>query len=146
MNNQIKVWSHIGVYGIYIRNNEVLLIKKSRGPYKGMFDLPGGKIEEGESLEQALRREFNEEVDCEIDNLEYLGVNDYSCEYKKDENTVLNFQHHGTYYIVSLLSDDIKIEPDGEDSLGAEFVNLKGLNNIMVSPIAKPMILKVASI
>ena len=46
--------SHFGAYGIIIHKNKILLVKKSRGPYKGKYDLPGGKIEFGESIEEAL--------------------------------------------------------------------------------------------
>lgn len=142
MNKESNLWSHVGVYGIYIKNDKVLLIKKSRGPYKGMFDLPGGKIEKGESIEQALEREFIEEVGCKIKSFKFLGMNEYSCDYKTDKGVLLNFHHTGSYYIVSLSSDNIKIDADGEDSLGSQFVNIKNLNEIEISPIAKPMILK----
>jgi len=143
MNNKLETWAHVGVYGIYIKNEKVLLIKKSRGPYEGMFDLPGGKIEKGETLEQALRREFIEEVGCEIKDLQFLSMNEYSCEYKTPKEVLLNFHHTGTYFVVSLTSDDIKVDDDGEDSLGSQFVNIVDLDNIKISPIAKPMILKV---
>lgn len=59
---ETKQYSHVGVYGICIKNNAVLLIKKSRGPYKGMYDLPGGRMESGETIEEGLKREFMEEV------------------------------------------------------------------------------------
>ncbi len=36
---------YTGVYGVYIQNAQILLIKKARGPYRGMYDLPGGGIE-----------------------------------------------------------------------------------------------------
>ncbi|MCX6754836.1 MAG: NUDIX domain-containing protein [Candidatus Nomurabacteria bacterium] len=142
MNNELQTWAHVGVYGIYIKDAKVLLINKSRGPYEGMFDLPGGKIEKGETLEQALRREFIEEVGCEIKDLQFLSMNEYSCEYKNHKKVLLNFHHTGTYFVVSLSSDDIKVDADGEDSLGSKFVEIKDLDNVKISPISKPMILK----
>ncbi len=142
MNKELELWAHVGVYGIYIKNLKVLLIKKSRGPYEGMFDLPGGKIEKNETLEQALRREFIEEVGCEIKDLNFLSMNEYFCEYKTAKEVLLNFHHTGTYFLVSLFSDDIKIGADGEDSLGSQFVDIQDLDNVKISPIAKPMILK----
>lgn len=39
------------------------------GPLDGKFEFPGGKIEEGESCEQAARREFQEEVGCELNKI-----------------------------------------------------------------------------
>ena len=34
--------THIGAYGILIRDGKIALIKKARGGYKGKYDLPGG--------------------------------------------------------------------------------------------------------
>jgi len=52
------------------RNNEVLLLLRDNKidiPFPNMWDIPGGKVEEGESPEQALRREMMEEMS--INNL-----------------------------------------------------------------------------
>lgn len=57
-----KKVTRVGVYGIAINDGKMLLIKQPRGPYAGMFDFPGGGVEFGESVEEALRREFAEEV------------------------------------------------------------------------------------
>ncbi len=40
------------------------------------FHLPGGGVEEGESLEEALHREMKEEIGCEVSILQELGVSD----------------------------------------------------------------------
>ena len=37
--------SHKGVYGIIRKGNQILLIRKARGPYTGLYDLPGGSPE-----------------------------------------------------------------------------------------------------
>ena len=108
-----------------------------------MYDLPGGRIEKDETLEDALKREFIEETGCEIGELSFVGCNEYECEYLNDRNEKREFYHTGSYYVVSLLSNEIKQGPDGEDSLGAKFFDIKNINEIQITPIAKPMILKV---
>ena len=53
----MKEMNHFGVYGVCIREGRILCIRKTRGPYRGRFDLPGGTPEEGESLVETLRLE-----------------------------------------------------------------------------------------
>ncbi len=36
--------THLGVYGIVIKEDKILLVKKSRGAYIGKYDLPGGSF------------------------------------------------------------------------------------------------------
>jgi 8-oxo-dGTP pyrophosphatase MutT (NUDIX family) len=130
---------YLGVYGIYIINNLVLLIKKARGPYAGLYDLPGGGVEFGEKLETALQREIREEVGLSIVSSCFLGYNEYFCKYLKD-SVEKDFHHIGLYYIVGLNSVEIKVSPDGHDSLGCEFVDMDLLKKENVAPIAWPII------
>ncbi len=58
--------THKGIYGYIEKNNKVLLIRKKRGPYTGMYDLPGGSPEEGETELETLRREIMEETGCKL--------------------------------------------------------------------------------
>ena len=51
-----------GVGAIIIRDEEVLLVQRGRAPLKGCWSLPGGLIETGEKIEDALRREVLEET------------------------------------------------------------------------------------
>ncbi|OJU79981.1 MAG: GNAT family N-acetyltransferase [Chlamydia sp. 32-24] len=61
-----------GAYGVAIKNGKILLITQERGPHQGKFDLPGGRIEFGETIEQTLRREFLEEVSMHFESMEFL--------------------------------------------------------------------------
>lgn len=50
----------------------VLLTARAKAPGKGLLDLPGGFVDPGESLEQALVRELKEELAFKVENLNYL--------------------------------------------------------------------------
>lgn len=142
MTNQANELFHVGVYGILIKDKKILLIKKSRGAYKGMFDLPGGGIEFGEKIERTLEREFKEETGITIKDYSFFGNNEYFCDYINDSNEPKKLHHIGIYYIVSNLFDDtLKTDPDGHDSLGAEFIDITELDKIEIAPIAKKIIL-----
>ena len=54
------------VAAIIKHGNQILATQRGDGDYKGKWEFPGGKIEEGESPEQALIREIKEELDVEI--------------------------------------------------------------------------------
>lgn len=132
---------YIGVYGIILNEGKILLIKKARGPYKGMYDLPGGGVEYGESFEKTLGREFFEETGLEIKSPKFIQNNQFTVEYKNSKGEECGIHHIGIYYSVELKGDNnIKTGADGEDSLGAEYIDINKLPDIEISPIARPVI------
>lgn len=56
------------------RNNELLLVKRKKKPWKDYWAIPGGKIKFGESLEEAVKREVREETGIDIKVIRLLGV------------------------------------------------------------------------
>lgn len=52
----------------------VLLARRAREPYAGMWDTPGGFVEEGEHPLAAMRRELREETGLEVEPTAFLGV------------------------------------------------------------------------
>jgi NAD+ diphosphatase len=53
--------------------DKLLLVVRSKDPQKDKLDLPGGFLDPGESIEQAAKREIQEELGVVVDNLDYLG-------------------------------------------------------------------------
>jgi len=66
----------VGVGGVLIRDGKVLLIRRGKPPLYGRWVVPGGTVELGESLEQALVREMREETGIDVAPLEVLTVFD----------------------------------------------------------------------
>lgn len=52
--------------GIVRGEGRILAARRASGPQAGLWELPGGKVEEGESPLEALRREVREELGCEL--------------------------------------------------------------------------------
>jgi 8-oxo-dGTP diphosphatase len=63
----------IAVSAAIFRDGKVLLTRRARSPAKGFYSLPGGRVEFGESLHQALAREIDEETGLDIDIVGLAG-------------------------------------------------------------------------
>jgi 8-oxo-dGTP diphosphatase len=59
---------------IFDAESRVLLIRRGHEPYAGSYALPGGFVEIGETVENACRREVQEETGIEVDQLRLVGV------------------------------------------------------------------------
>lgn len=56
------------------RDSKILMVRRKKDPFKGQLALPGGFINEGETAEEAARREAIEETTLEVEPIEILGV------------------------------------------------------------------------
>lgn len=71
---------------LLIKDNQVLLAMKKRGFGEGWWNGAGGKPDKGESLEDAAKRETEEEIGVTPKNLEKVAVIDFSFENRSDWN------------------------------------------------------------
>jgi len=129
--------THIGVYGLIMKEDKVLLIKKARGAYTGKYDLPGGKIEFGESPIEALKREIAEETGVSCKNAELIDALSHRVQWEKENGDMEDLHHLGFIYKVSVESTaNIKDKFDGHDSLGAEWICVKNMDKDTLTPFA----------
>ena len=64
---------YLAVSAAIFRDGRVLIVRRARPPAHGLYTLPGGGVELGETLEQAVIREVREETALEIEPVELVG-------------------------------------------------------------------------
>jgi 8-oxo-dGTP diphosphatase len=97
---------------IILRDKKVLAGRRSYGDYAGYWEFPGGKLEPGESWEEATRREVREELWVELDSVEPFY--EYTFEYPKFKaelrfflcTTTAQVEAHGDHSQLRWLSAD----------------------------------------
>jgi 8-oxo-dGTP diphosphatase len=62
------------VDAIIQKSSSILLVERKKDPYKNQFALPGGFVNEGETIEEAIEREVYEETSLEVHPIDILGV------------------------------------------------------------------------
>lgn len=124
-----------GVYGICVEDGKLLVINKNGGPYINRYDLPGGSLEDGEALSEAIKREFLEETGLEIKIEKNIGVIDFKLPWLWKDCT--DVHHIAVYYSVKIIGGELSTPEqfDGQDSLGALWVSEKDVSLINASPL-----------
>jgi 8-oxo-dGTP diphosphatase len=104
----------VGVGAILIDGDRVLLIRRGQEPLKGEWSLPGGVVELGESLEEAIRREVEEETGLRV---EPTGIVEVFSSISRDHQAAVRFH----YVIVDFLCRQI----DGQLACGSDACDLR---------------------
>lgn len=131
---KIVVDTHVGSYGVIIRDRKIALIKKARGGYKGLYDLPGGGIEHDETPLEALTRELMEEIGVSIVKAELLDAVSKTFKWDVNDKLIQDLHHIGILYTVEIEGNELKTDADGLDSLGGEWKDIDKVKEEAVSP------------
>ena len=63
----------LAVSAAIVRDGKILVVRRARPPANGLFTLPGGVVEAGETLEAAIAREVREETALDIEPVALAG-------------------------------------------------------------------------
>jgi len=118
----------VAVSAIIFKEERVLMIKRSKEPNKGKWSIPGGGIELGETLDQAVKREVREEcsIEIEVERVFYTTENII----RDDDGRV---KYH--YVLVDMLAKyaggETKAQSDAEE---CRWVTAEELSELDITP------------
>lgn len=128
----------IGVGGILFQQDRVLLVRRGREPGLGQWSIPGGVVNTGETLKEAVVREVFEETHLEVEVLALAKVLERI--FRDPEGRVA---YH--YVLVDFLcrcrGGELKSDSDAQD---ARFVPLKDLPSYEVAAVTLEVIQQAA--
>ena len=123
----------LAVSAAVFRDGKVLIVRRARSPSKGVYSLPGGRVEFGETLQAALHREVAEETALKIEIVDLAGWREVVPAAEGGGHyVIMSFAAHwqsGEVVLNEELDDHRWLAPD---ALG-EFKTTPGLEDIIQS-------------
>lgn len=130
----------VGVGAVILKGEEVLLVKRGRMPGKGDWSLPGGLVELGETVSEALHRELWEELSVEVELIGLLGVYDRIV---RDVDNRIHYHYVIVDYCARILSGEPRA---GSDAAKAQWVNIAEMDSMGIDPKIGEAILKASNL
>ncbi|HEY8910826.1 MAG TPA: NUDIX hydrolase [Desulfosporosinus sp.] len=98
----------LGVGGVLWHNDKVLLVQRGYNPGKGMWTIPGGYVDHGESIGEAIIREIREETGIDAKPLSIIALRDRPAE------------KHNTYiiFLMQFLGGNLQAQLEEVTDLG----------------------------
>ena len=125
MSNKNANWGQ-SVAGVVIKDNKVLLARHTYGSGKGMLIIPGGYVNYGETPQQALKREYMEETNIEVEPQNIIGI---------------RFNMHDWYIVFCAEYVSGKEQSDGDENSEVLWLDIEhALSRADVPELTKKMI------
>lgn len=116
---------------IILRDGNILIAQRGKNEnLEGKWELPGGKIEAGETPQQCLKREIFEELNVEVEIGDYFGESIYK--YPDGEIRLLA-------YFAKIIKGKIKLSVHTE----VKWVSIKDMDKYDFAPADRPLIEKI---
>ncbi len=127
----------VGVGGVIVEGSRILLVKRAKAPSAGLWAIPGGGLELGETVPEAVRREVREETGLEIDTGEVATVVDVI---ERSDDGRVRFQYVLIDLFARVVGGQLHVASDISD---ARWVSAAELDDLDMAPRVRELALKV---
>ena len=112
----------VGIGAVIVKDNKVLLIKRAGEPGRGLWSIPGGLVELGEKIKDAVRREVKEETGLEVKVNEIADVTEIIT---RDEEGKVKYHFVIVDFFAEVLRGELKPSSDALEAKWVEFEDLR---------------------
>ena len=128
----------VGVGAVIVEDGRILLVKRANEPNRLKWSIPGGLVNAGETLAEALKREIKEECGLEID------VGDVACVSEEVflENGEIKFHYVIIDFYAKIVGGELRV---GSDALEAKWVHFDEINDLNVVDFVKRLVERIKS-
>ena len=120
----------VGVGAVVLDEDRVLLVRRGQEPQKGLWSIPGGGLELGETLEEGARREAREETGLDVRILRFLGTFERIL---RDDAGEVEFHYVLADYLCEPAGGDLRA---GDDADRAEWFRRDEIDDLPTTPSA----------
>jgi ADP-ribose pyrophosphatase YjhB (NUDIX family) len=126
----------IGVGALIKKRDEIVIVKREKDPWKGFWSIPGGVLNVGEKLDDAVKREVKEETNLEVEVDRLLDAID---------NIIWDAQGGVLYHYVLLdylcqpIAGELKANTDVRE---VRWVKLQKLHKFLTTPTLYKLLVK----
>jgi ADP-ribose pyrophosphatase YjhB (NUDIX family) len=121
---------------LIFQRGRILLVRRGKEPLKGFWSLPGGLVETGERLEEAIAREVREETGLTVKPL-YLA--EVFQRIMRDENDRVEYHYVLADYVCRLARGATKPQA-GDDAGYVEWVTVASIGELLLTQGTKEVV------
>ncbi|MFN2593785.1 MAG: NUDIX hydrolase [Actinomycetota bacterium] len=113
----------VAVGAIVVEDDSLLMIRRAADPGRGLWTIPGGRVENGELLAQALKREVSEETGLDVEPGDLVGILE-----------VPGDPHYVILDFYARVTGGRELEPSEEEVSEARWVPLSEVSDLECTP------------
>lgn len=125
----------VGVGAVVVDDGRVLLVQRGREPLKGKWSLPGGMLEIGESLQQGVVREVEEETGLRVEPIELIELLDRIVREEGPTGERVRYHYVIADYLCRVVGGSLKAASDAEAVRWAERTEWNSHSALALDPI-----------